>query len=172
MPSRRISNQGLVFGYTFAAIGLAVALFMPFTLSALQTDKLIEYEGVISSVERVERLGPRHSKNRVYVTINYEGGHIEEHAIRSSHQFKQLDQIRDALATHIGQSVIVSFLPNDRTLAEIKTVSGETLLDQDQLRASTLFTAFGIGISSAALLILMIYLHRKRQKTKLGEIRP
>ncbi|MEO1189833.1 MAG: hypothetical protein AAFW60_12250 [Pseudomonadota bacterium] len=138
------------------------AFLSPMRLDALGTDRLIEYDGEIVAVERAR--SPRRSfQRRIYVEIHYDGGHEEQHSIKSGGDSKQLTDIGIRLIRARGQPVIVSFLPNDHTLAEIRLVSGEILLPQAQLRKSTLFTAWMVGIGGVILMLIMAFIFLNRR---------
>ncbi len=139
------------------------AFLSPMSLDALGTDRLIEYDGEIVAVERAR--SPRRSffRRRIYVEIHYDGGHEEKHSIKFGGDSQQLTDIGIRLISARGQPVIVSFLPNDHTLAEIRLVSGEILLPQAQLRKSTLFTAWMVGIGGVILMLIMAFIFLNRR---------
>ncbi|MEL7033528.1 MAG: hypothetical protein AAGL97_14155 [Pseudomonadota bacterium] len=161
------STNFVVFAYGLATVCVLFAFLSPLSLGALGTDRLIQYDGQIVSVKRSNGLGINpFSPNEVQVTIQYDGGEVETHSIKSSLNVKRLDQIGNALMAARGDRVIVSFLPDDRTLAEVKSRAGEIFLPQDQIRGSTVFTAISVGLFGLGLLILAVYSHHKLPRLK------
>ncbi|MEM7327098.1 MAG: hypothetical protein AAF437_00080 [Pseudomonadota bacterium] len=146
----------------FGAVFLVFGLLLPFTIGALSTDKLIEYEGRIEKSERYRTI----RRNRVYVTVLYDGGHREKHRIGSALFSDRLDAIHESLSRARDETVILSFLPNDRTLAEIRTASDEILLPQAQLRASTFSTALGAGGFGLLFLVLGALQYRRLSRPR------
>lgn len=160
----------MVFFGLFGILFLFASLGYAFT--SVEPSKFITYKGKLLSAEQVAPTKRRRyrlirRKSRIEVGILYDDSHFEVHIIHSSLNLKKLEDIRNRLDAAKGEPVIVSFQPNDRTVAEIRTLTGEVLMPVSQLKESNRFTATMLAISGAFFLAVGVFSNLLRTRDHL-----